>query len=50
MSGLDKGYEAELNALWVAQPALGWLQLGVLVVAWSHACLGLFFLLRMRRW
>jgi adenylate cyclase len=48
--GLDKGYDAELSALWVAEPAWGWLQMGVLVVAWSHACLGLFFLLRLRRW
>ncbi len=48
--GLDKGYEAELNALWVAGPAWGWLQMAVLVVAWSHACLGVFFLLRLRRW
>jgi adenylate cyclase len=48
--GLDKGYEAELNALWVAEPAWGWLQMGVLIVAWSHACLGVFFLLRLRRW
>jgi len=47
---LNKGYIAELNALWVATPAWGWLQIGVLVVAWTHACIGLFFLLRLRRW
>lgn len=47
---LNKGYVAELNALWVATPAWGWLQIGVLVVAWTHACIGLFFLLRLRRW
>lgn len=48
--GLDKGYAAELNALWVAGPRWGWVQLAVLVVAWAHACLGLSFLLRLRRW
>jgi adenylate cyclase len=48
--GLDKGYEAELSALWVMQPPWGYLQMGALVVAWSHACLGVFFLLRLRRW
>lgn len=48
--GLNKGYVAELDALWVATPAWGWLQMGVLVVAWTHACLGLYFLLRLRRW
>jgi adenylate cyclase len=47
--GLNKGYIAELDALWVAGPAWGWLQMAVLVVAWTHACLGLFFLLRLRR-
>jgi adenylate cyclase len=47
---LNKGYVAELNALWVATPPWGWLQIGVLTVAWTHACLGLFFLLRLRRW
>src|SRR5271156_6822765 len=44
---LNKGYIAELNALWVATPPWGWLQIGVLIVAWTHACLGLYFLLRL---
>ena len=48
--GLNKGYIAELYALWIAGPAWGWLQMGVIVVAWAHACLGLFFLLKLRRW
>jgi adenylate cyclase len=47
---LNKGYVAELNALWVATPPWGWLQIGVLIVAWTHACIGLYFLLRLRRW
>ena len=48
--GLNKGYIAELAALWVVSPVMGLLQMGVLVAAWSHACLGLYFLLRLRRW
>jgi adenylate cyclase len=47
--GLNKGYVAELASLWVASPALGWLQVAVLVAAWTHGCIGLFFLLRLRR-
>jgi adenylate cyclase len=47
--GLDKGYIAELDALWIAGPYWGYVQMAVLVAAWSHACLGLFFLLRLRR-
>jgi adenylate cyclase len=48
--GLNKGYIAELDSLWVAHPLLGLLQVAVLLVAWVHACLGLYFLLRLRRW
>jgi len=48
--GLNKGYIAELASLYVAAPALGWLQLAVLVAAWAHACLGLGMLLRLRAW
>jgi adenylate cyclase len=49
LQGLDKGYIAELYALWVAEPPWGYLQMAVLVVAWFHGCLGLYFLLRLRR-
>ncbi len=48
--GLNKGYIAELAALWVTSPVMGLLQMAVLIAAWSHACLGLYFLLRLRRW
>ena len=55
LHGLNKGYVAELDALWVGGPGhapslWGWLQIGGLLVAWAHACIGLFFLLRLRRW
>ncbi len=48
--GLNKGYIAELQSLWITHPWLGLLQVCVLIVAWAHGCLGLFFLLRLRRW
>jgi adenylate cyclase len=50
MYGIDKGYVAELASFWVTSPLMGWLQIAVLITAWSHACLGLFFFLRLRRW
>jgi adenylate cyclase len=49
--GTDSGYYAYL--LWVyfvRSPDLGVLQLVVLVVAWSHAMIGLHFWLRVRPW
>lgn len=48
--GLNKGYAAELASLWVTAPRTGWLQMAVLLAAWGHGCLGLGFLLRLRRW
>lgn len=48
--GLDKTYSSELATLWVLRPELGLLQVGVLLCAWVHGCLGLFFLFRLRRW
>ncbi len=48
--GLNKGYVAELYALWIAEPAWGWVQMAAMIVAWAHGCLGLYFLLRLRRW
>ncbi len=54
--GLDKTYIAELDALWVhgfawrAGDAWGAVQLAALIAAWTHACLGLLFLFRLRCW
>jgi adenylate cyclase len=54
--GLDKTYIAELDALyvhgfaWHAGDAWGAVQLALLIAAWTHACLGLLFLFRLRRW
>jgi adenylate cyclase len=48
--GLNKGYAQELYSFWIASPALGWVQLTLLVVAWLHACLGIAFWLRVKPW
>ncbi len=48
--GLNKGYAQELYSFWVASPFLGWTQFALLVVAWTHGCLGLHFWLRLRPW
>jgi len=48
--GLNKGYAQELYSFWVASPFLGWAQFALLVVAWTHGCLGLHFWLRLKPW
>ena len=48
--GLNKGYAQELYSFWVASPFLGWTQFALLVVAWTHGCLGLHFWLRLKPW
>jgi adenylate cyclase len=48
--GLNKGYAQELYSFWIASPFLGRAQLVLLVVAWTHGCLGMWFWLRMQRW
>ncbi len=48
--GLNKGYAQELYSFWIASPALGWIQLTLLVVAWLHGCLGIAFWLRVKPW
>jgi adenylate cyclase len=46
--GIEKGYPQELYSFWVASPTLGVLQVTVLLVAWTHGCLGLYFWLRLK--
>ncbi len=48
--GLNKGYAQELYSFWIASPALGDIQLTLLVVAWLHGCLGIAFWLRLKPW
>ena len=48
--GTQKGYAQELLSFWVKSPELGVQQVVVLIVAWLHGCLGVFFWLRLKRW
>lgn len=43
-------YSAQLHNYFVANPARGGLQLMVLVIAWIHAMIGLWFWLRLKPW
>jgi adenylate cyclase len=46
--GTEKGYAQELYSFWVAAPHLGVLQASVLIVAWTHGCIGLYQWLRLK--
>ena len=47
--GLQRGYAQAIYALWIARPDLGAMQTAVVVVAWIHGCIGIYFWLRLRR-
>ena len=49
MYGVQKGYAQVLYGLWIARPDYGVMQVTVLVVAWIHGCIGMYFWLRLRR-
>ena len=44
----QKLYPQELYAFWVAQPSKIWTMSAVLIIAWVHGCIGLYFWLRMK--
>ena len=46
--GHEKLYPQVLYAYWVAWPYKIWLMSSVLIVAWVHGCIGLYFWLRMK--
>jgi adenylate cyclase len=46
--GVAKGYPQELYSLWVKSPRLGVQQVAVLIIAWVHGCLGIYFWLRIK--
>jgi adenylate cyclase len=48
--GHAPSYAQAITAYWVTRPYAHWLQYALLVVAWAHACIGLYFWLRLRRW
>jgi adenylate cyclase len=47
--GRDLYYAQSLNAYWVTRPYMHWVQFGLLIVAWTHGCIGLYFWLRLKR-
>jgi adenylate cyclase len=47
--GNEKLYPQELYSFWVAHPYKIWMMPAVLVIAWTHGCIGLYFWLRMKR-
>lgn len=46
--GHEKLYPQELYTFFIASPIRLWLMLAVLVIAWVHGCIGLYFWLRLR--
>jgi len=50
LHGTHKTYAQELLQFWVTSPHLGLLQALLLIVAWVHGCIGIFFWLRLKRW
>ncbi len=48
--GTQKGYAQELWSFWVKSPELGVQQVAVLIIAWIHGCIGVFFWLRLKPW
>lgn len=48
--GHEKFYEQVFFGYWIARPFLAVAMYVVLVVSWTHACIGLYFWLRMKPW
>src|SRR4029078_9044157 len=46
--GHEKLYPQELFLFWIGSPGRLWPMLAVLVIAWVHGCIGLYFWLRMK--
>ena len=46
--GHEKLYPQQLYAFWVARPYKTWLMSAVLIIAWVHGSIGLYFWLRMK--
>ena len=48
--GHEKLYPQVLYAFWIGNPTKAWQISAVLVIAWVHGCIGLYFWLRMKAW
>jgi len=44
----DVYYAGVLYAFWVSRPYAHWVQFALLLIAWTHGCIGLYFWLRLR--
>ena len=44
----DVYYAGVLYSFWVSQPTMHWVQFALLLVAWTHGCIGLYFWLRLK--
>jgi adenylate cyclase len=47
--GRDLYYAQAFNAYWISRPYMEWVQFALLLVAWIHGSIGLYFWLRLRR-
>jgi adenylate cyclase len=47
--GRDIYYAQALAVYWIVRPWQHWLQFALLIVAWTHGCIGLYFWLRLKR-
>ena len=47
--GLERSYAQALYNFWVVRPDLGVMQTVLLLVAWIHGCIGVYFWLRLKR-
>lgn len=48
--GIERDYPQVFFAHWVAQPGNKWFMCAVLVIAWVHGCIGLYFWFRSKPW
>ena len=47
--GRDVYYAQAFSAYWISRPYMEWVQFVLLIVAWTHGCIGLYFWLRLKR-
>ena len=47
--GRNLYYAQALIGYWVTRPYVHWVQFALLIVAWTHGCIGLYFWLRLKR-
>jgi adenylate cyclase len=48
--GYVYNYTNPLHAYWTVRPWQHWLQFVLIIVAWVHGCIGLYYWLRLKRW